>query len=128
MTAQSCCPAIGPCAHRHRLSSCQLWLVCPKLPEAAIDHPHYLSTVIVFALCRQPAATIRRQLSLTHVCVCQLSALELLERENEAAGQRLQEVVARGELLLRRIQEALHDIAQSQLDTQLLLAGQRPEQ
>ena len=57
----------------------------------------------------------------------QLSALELLERENGAAGQRLQEVVARGELLLQRIQEALHDIAQSQLDTQLLLAGQRTE-
>ncbi|KAF0296737.1 Mediator of RNA polymerase II transcription subunit 21 [Amphibalanus amphitrite] len=57
----------------------------------------------------------------------QLSALELLERENEAAGQRLREVVSRGEQLLQRIQEALHDIAQSQLDTQLLLAGHRPE-
>lgn len=54
----------------------------------------------------------------------QFSALELLERENEAAGERLQQVVARGELLLQRIQAALHDIAQSQLETQQLLAGQ----
>ena len=69
-----------------------------------------------------------RCLTILSVCLLrQLSALELLERENEAAGQRLQEVVARGELLLQRIQEALHDIAQSQLDTQLLLAGQRTE-
>ncbi|XP_037079925.1 mediator of RNA polymerase II transcription subunit 21-like isoform X2 [Pollicipes pollicipes] len=57
----------------------------------------------------------------------QLSALELLERENEAAGQRLQEVVARGQLLLQKIQAALHDIAQSQLETQLLLSGHRPD-
>ena len=71
-------------------------------------------------------ARCQLRITVSHV-FCQLSALELLERENGAAGQRLQEVVARGELLLQRIQEALHDIAQSQLDTQLLLAGQRTE-
>jgi len=53
----------------------------------------------------------------------QNSALDLLERQNEEAATSLQEVVTRGELLLQQIQTALHDIAQSQLETQLLLAA-----
>lgn len=43
-----------------------------------------------------------------------------LEQENQEAGQRLEEVVRRGEVLLEKIQSALADIAQSQLDMQQL--------
>lgn len=41
-----------------------------------------------------------------------------LEQESQKAGERLEEVVARGEVLLSQIQSALADIAQSQLDMQ----------
>jgi mediator of RNA polymerase II transcription subunit 21 len=43
-----------------------------------------------------------------------------LEMENQEAAKQLEDVVARGEALLSRIQQALHDIAQSQLHSQML--------
>ena len=41
-----------------------------------------------------------------------------MEKENEEAALRLEEVVQEGELMLEKIQNALHDIAQSQLAMQ----------
>lgn len=50
----------------------------------------------------------------------QVASLRKLEQENQEAGQRLEEVVRQGEALLEKIQAALADIAQSQLDMQQL--------
>lgn len=48
----------------------------------------------------------------------QVASLSRLEQENQEAGEQLEEVVKQGEALLQRIQAALQDIAQSQLDMQ----------
>lgn len=48
----------------------------------------------------------------------QVASLGRLEQENQQAGEQLEEVVRQGEVLLQRIQAALQDIAQSQLDMQ----------
>lgn len=48
----------------------------------------------------------------------QIASLSRLEQENQEAGEQLEEVVKQGEALLQRIQAALQDIAQSQLDMQ----------
>jgi mediator of RNA polymerase II transcription subunit 21 len=49
-----------------------------------------------------------------------VASLRRLEQDNKEAGERLEEVVRRGEALLEQIQAALADIAQSQLDMQHL--------
>jgi mediator of RNA polymerase II transcription subunit 21 len=51
-----------------------------------------------------------------------VASLKRLEQDNKEAGERLEEVVRRGEALLEQIQAALADIAQSQLDMQHLQA------
>lgn len=51
-----------------------------------------------------------------------MASLRRLEQDNKDAGERLEEVVRRGEALLEQIQAALADIAQSQLDMQHLQA------
>lgn len=48
----------------------------------------------------------------------QVASLSRLEQENQEAAEQLEEVVRQGEALLERIQAALQDIAQSQLDMQ----------
>lgn len=48
----------------------------------------------------------------------QVASLNRLEQENQEAGEQLEEIVRQGEVLLQRIQAALQDIAQSQLDMQ----------
>lgn len=48
----------------------------------------------------------------------QVQALKRLELENQESAEMLEEVVRKGELLLEKIQTALSDIAQSQLDMQ----------
>lgn len=48
----------------------------------------------------------------------QVQALKRLEIENQERAEKLEEVVRKGELLLEKIQAALSDIAQSQLDMQ----------
>lgn len=48
----------------------------------------------------------------------QVASLSRLEQENQEVGEQLEEVVRQGEGLLQRIQAALQDIAQSQLDMQ----------
>lgn len=53
----------------------------------------------------------------------QAKSLQKLEQENQDAARKLEDVVKRGESLLEQIQQALHDIAQSQLETQRLENG-----
>ena len=48
----------------------------------------------------------------------QIASLRRLEKENEDTALKLEEVVRQGEWLLGKIQEALHDIALSQLTMQ----------
>ncbi|XP_041971728.1 mediator of RNA polymerase II transcription subunit 21 [Aricia agestis] len=48
----------------------------------------------------------------------QVQSLRRLEAENKEAAEQLEEVVRQGEILLEKIQSALSDIAQSQLDMQ----------
>ncbi|XP_059620682.1 mediator of RNA polymerase II transcription subunit 21 [Phlebotomus argentipes] len=48
----------------------------------------------------------------------QVQSLKRLEVENQETAERLEEVVKRGEALLEKIQSALSDIAQAQLDMQ----------
>ncbi|CAG9559421.1 unnamed protein product [Danaus chrysippus] len=48
----------------------------------------------------------------------QVQSLKRLEAENKEAAEQLEEVVRQGEILLEKIQGALSDIAQSQLDMQ----------
>uniref|UniRef100_T1J5E1 Mediator of RNA polymerase II transcription subunit 21 n=1 Tax=Strigamia maritima TaxID=126957 RepID=T1J5E1_STRMM len=61
-----------------------------------------------------------------HVCLVRgfwAKSLHRLEQDNQDAGRKLEEVVHRGELLLEQIQQALRDIAKSQLETQKLQDG-----
>lgn len=46
--------------------------------------------------------------------------LKRLEKENKEAALKLEKVVCVGELLLEQIRKVLHDIAQSQIETQKL--------
>lgn len=47
----------------------------------------------------------------------QVQSLRRLEAENQQAAEKLEEVVRKGELLLEKIQSALSDIAQSQIES-----------
>ncbi|KAJ6638563.1 Mediator of RNA polymerase II transcription subunit 21 [Pseudolycoriella hygida] len=49
----------------------------------------------------------------------QIQSLKTLEQQNQEAAERLEEVIQKGELLLEKIQTALGDIAQAQLDMQV---------
>ncbi|XP_061389134.1 mediator of RNA polymerase II transcription subunit 21 [Musca vetustissima] len=51
----------------------------------------------------------------------QNQSLKRLEVENQEAAERLEEIVDKGELLLEKIQSALEDIAQAQLDMQITM-------
>lgn len=50
----------------------------------------------------------------------QLASLRRLEQENSDAATKLKEVIGRGEALLHRVQSALTDISQSQIEMQKL--------
>ena len=54
------------------------------------------------------------------VLLFQAACLRRLEAENDDAAHRLEEVVKRGEFVLEQIQQALHEIAVSQLASQSL--------
>lgn len=47
----------------------------------------------------------------------QVQSLRRLEVENLASAEKLEEVVRKGEMLLEKIQSALSDIAQSQIES-----------
>ncbi|XP_023930513.1 mediator of RNA polymerase II transcription subunit 21 isoform X2 [Lingula anatina] len=53
----------------------------------------------------------------------QAASLKRLEAENQDAARRLEEVIMKGEALLEQIQQALSDIASSQLQSQSLKSG-----
>uniref|UniRef100_A0A6M2DTZ2 Mediator of RNA polymerase II transcription subunit 21 n=1 Tax=Xenopsylla cheopis TaxID=163159 RepID=A0A6M2DTZ2_XENCH len=57
----------------------------------------------------------------------QVNSLRVLESENQETAERLEEIVHRGELLLEKIQNALGDIAQSQLDMQIPTSLVKPK-
>lgn len=46
--------------------------------------------------------------------------MRCLEQANQESSRRLEQVVANGEIVLEQIHQALHDIAQSQLQNQAL--------
>jgi len=50
----------------------------------------------------------------------QLASLRRLEQENNEAALKLKEVIGRGEQLLERVQQALSDISQAQIEMQRL--------
>ena len=50
----------------------------------------------------------------------QMASLRKLEMENQESSRHLESVVRAGEILLENIQNALHDIAQSQLHCQAM--------
>ncbi|KAI9575721.1 mediator of RNA polymerase II transcription subunit 21 [Glossina fuscipes] len=51
----------------------------------------------------------------------QNQSLKRLEIENQEAAERLEEIVLKGEVLLGKIQNALEDIAQAQLNMQITM-------
>lgn len=51
----------------------------------------------------------------------QNQSLKRLEIENQEAAERLEEIVLKGEMLLGKIQNALEDIAQAQLNMQITM-------
>jgi mediator of RNA polymerase II transcription subunit 21 len=56
----------------------------------------------------------------TFIYFFQASSLARLDQENQEEARQLEEVVQQGKKLLSQIQLALHNIAQSQLETQAL--------
>lgn len=54
----------------------------------------------------------------------QMASLQQLEIENQEAAKKLENVVEKGEALLQQIEQALHAIAQAQLQSQALENGQ----
>lgn len=50
----------------------------------------------------------------------QVASLQKLEIENQEEAERLEEIVTRGEMLLKTIQKSLEEIAASQLHSQAL--------
>lgn len=61
-----------------------------------------------------------------HIFIIQLQSLRMLEEENQLAANRLEEIVHHGQELLEKIQGALSDIAQAQLDMQHLNKTNQP--
>lgn len=93
----------------------------PQQQQQQEDYAHLFATLI--ARCAKDIDVLIESLpnedSSTEL---QVQSLRRLEQDNREAGERLEEVVHRGEALLEQIQSALADIAQSQLDMQHLQA------
>ncbi|KAE8743560.1 hypothetical protein FOCC_FOCC010807 [Frankliniella occidentalis] len=89
----------------------------PQQQQEVTDYAHLFATLI--ARCAKDIDVLIESLpnedSSTEL---QVASLRQLEQESQKAGERLEDVVARGEVLLSQIQSALADIAQSQLDMQ----------
>ena len=59
--------------------------------------------------------------------IVQVASLQKLEVENEEEAEKLEEIVNRGEQLLKTIQKSLEDIATAQLKCQALESSQGAE-
>ncbi|KAJ4445280.1 mediator of RNA polymerase II transcription subunit 21 [Periplaneta americana] len=99
----------------------------PQQQQQQEDYAHLFATLI--ARCAKDIDVLIESLpnedSSTDL---QVASLRRLEQDNKEAGERLEEVVRRGEVLLEQIQAALADIAQSQLDMQHLQAENTTKQ
>ncbi|XP_011504421.1 PREDICTED: mediator of RNA polymerase II transcription subunit 21 [Ceratosolen solmsi marchali] len=89
----------------------------PQLNQPQEDYAALFATLI--ARCAKDIDTLIDSLpSEESSQELQVASLSRLEQENQEAAEQLEEVVRQGEALLQRIQAALQDIAQSQLDMQ----------
>ncbi|XP_026465505.1 mediator of RNA polymerase II transcription subunit 21-like [Ctenocephalides felis] len=90
----------------------------PNQQQSQEDYTQLFSTLI--SRCAKDIDTLIESLpnedSSTEL---QNNSLRVLETENQEAADRLEKMVARGELLLEKIQSALRHIAQAQLDMQI---------
>ncbi|KAK7794429.1 hypothetical protein R5R35_003804 [Gryllus longicercus] len=91
----------------------------PQQQQQQEDYAHLFATLI--ARCAKDIDVLIDSLP-NEDSSTELQSLRRLEQDNREAGERLEEVVRRGEALLEQIQSALADIAQSQLDMQHLQA------
>uniref|UniRef100_A0A182UZB9 Mediator of RNA polymerase II transcription subunit 21 n=2 Tax=Anopheles merus TaxID=30066 RepID=A0A182UZB9_ANOME len=81
------------------------------------DFPQLFSTLI--SRCAKDIDTLIESLPSEESSIeLQVQSLQRLEAENKESAEKLEEIVRKGELLLEKIQAALSDIAQSQLDMQ----------
>uniref|UniRef100_A0A182JT55 Mediator of RNA polymerase II transcription subunit 21 n=1 Tax=Anopheles christyi TaxID=43041 RepID=A0A182JT55_9DIPT len=81
------------------------------------DYPQLFSTLI--SRCAKDIDTLIESLPSEESSIeLQVQSLQRLEAENKESAEKLEEIVRKGELLLEKIQAALSDIAQSQLDMQ----------
>ncbi|ETN58654.1 Srb7p: RNA polymerase II holoenzyme component [Anopheles darlingi] len=81
------------------------------------DYPQLFSTLI--SRCAKDIDTLIESLPSEESSIeLQVQSLQRLEQENKESAEKLEEIVRKGELLLEKIQAALSDIAQSQLDMQ----------
>ncbi|XP_052866792.1 mediator of RNA polymerase II transcription subunit 21 [Anopheles bellator] len=81
------------------------------------DYPQLFSTLI--SRCAKDIDTLIESLPSEESSIeLQVQSLQRLEAENKESAEKLEEVVRKGEMLLEKIQAALSDIAQSQLDMQ----------
>uniref|UniRef100_A0A182NMP1 Mediator of RNA polymerase II transcription subunit 21 n=1 Tax=Anopheles dirus TaxID=7168 RepID=A0A182NMP1_9DIPT len=81
------------------------------------DFPQLFSTLI--SRCAKDIDTLIESLPSEESSIeLQVQSLQRLETENKESAEKLEEIVRKGELLLEKIQAALSDIAQSQLDMQ----------
>uniref|UniRef100_A0A182JJ77 Mediator of RNA polymerase II transcription subunit 21 n=2 Tax=Anopheles atroparvus TaxID=41427 RepID=A0A182JJ77_ANOAO len=81
------------------------------------DFPQLFSTLI--SRCAKDIDTLIESLPSEESSIeLQVQSLQRLESENKESAEKLEEIVRKGELLLEKIQAALSDIAQSQLDMQ----------
>ncbi|XP_053671105.1 mediator of RNA polymerase II transcription subunit 21 [Anopheles nili] len=81
------------------------------------DYPQLFSTLI--SRCAKDIDTLIESLPSEESSIeLQVQSLQRLETENKESAEKLEEIVRKGELLLEKIQAALSDIAQSQLDMQ----------
>ncbi|KAJ8978787.1 hypothetical protein NQ317_015511 [Molorchus minor] len=98
----------------------------PQQQQTQEDYVQLFTTLI--ARCAKDIDTLieslpsLRELHRATVCVwlAALTSLRILEQDNQEAAERLEAVVRNGQELLEKIQAALSDIAQAQLDMQHL--------